>query len=711
MQEATITTAGEPRLGLAAPEDDAEFTRSVYRLLRHYARTRTHEPALATALRDSGVDLGALAARGLLLESVSEPEGATWRALIRAQPDLWWLDLEFGVHATQELARGLPGDTVDRLRRHCLALVAHLDRGARPAAWETAADVFSFLIGDAESLDAEENLSRARVLARGVGLTIQMSPDWLAPALAFVGAGPSRALLRAMVRDQCLLEQDRWLGALLLRGGPRSIAAAAASMMFAPRATVTRLRSLLSIAPAAAMIRVAEAHGLLTLAGPDGQEAAEALRTAFLTQAWQATDLSGLPWARAFRGEVLVARCLPELADTAAPLAREVCLGLPRLLGEDAGSDPARHDAIATCLARLLQEEPTYDAALRVAEAHVRELGRRSGAQAQAVAMRSYALTLVSTARLLMRRSGTREQALSLYARVLRLRKAHPEMLPRDVFPDTLEGALHIADPDRAARRWLTREVAATDAPRAPGPAVPPTAEDPLPAANEIVATADGLMPLPAPFAAWVGAKSWSPARLLGLLLPLPFRHVAAMILRTFGLTAKARFVLSDDGRGMMAITRRVLGFRVRTSRRAIAGGCLFTFPEGSPRADRLLGRWAALLILTSTLGTWVLLSGVSGAAPFGSTVLGSLLLVTGLVGYAGALWLQRIVGGGYAVAVQDTDGHVSVWQIDAATRYLITQLMAQPSPSGEAEMVRPSEGAPGPLIDTLDAGIPAPVA
>ena len=702
--EVAIQEQLEPRL-----EADGEFDASVYQLLRHYARTKRLDAELTHGLRAAGVDLQETLARGLIAEAAVAPEETTYATILRAQPELWWLDLELGIHGTAALAELLSDELLHELRSDSLDLCRQLDRGTRPAAWEAAADVFASLVGDdVDGVDAEAGADRYRVLARGVGLSIDLSPDWLGPALLLVDGEPSRGLLRAMARDAVLLGQDRWIGALLLRGGPRAVALGTASLLFAPPETLTRTRNLLSMAPATTMVRVAEAHGLLTLAGAEGLEVAETLRTAFLAQAWQGHDLVGLPWWKAFRGEQLVSRSLPELDSMAYDLARDVCLGLVHHLDDEAtGSDPARREALGTCLAWLLRKEPRYDAALRIAEARIREIGRQSGSQQQAAATRAHAMVLLASARCLLRREGGRERARGLYARILRLRKANPEMLPRDVFPDTLDSALHISDPDRAARRWLTRELA-PDA-ELVGPALPPSAEDPLPAADEIVATAEGRMPLPTPLGSWVGARRRSLlVALVGSLVPLPFRHLFALVARFFGCTPQARFVLGEAGTGAMVRAGRCLGIRMCASKRTIAGGCLFTFPEGSAKADRMLARWAAILILASTTGTWVIVSESSLAvAGLSGVSLGAVLLAVGLCGYVGALLLHRTASAGLAVAVQEENGRVSVWSIDAETRYMLQQIAAPVQPGGVVEL-SPPHSAPQPDDRPgLDAGPP----
>lgn len=669
MIEYTVAVHPEP-----TPTDD--LATSAWDLLRHYARRRRSEPEVLAALEQNSGGLAALAARGLV--SRCAEAGDPYAALLRAQPELWWIDLEMGVRAVEALAELLPADTLERLRKDALALVSRLDHGPRPAAWETGPDLFSSLIGDVPDDDDAAIGERERVLARGVGLTIAMSPEWLAPALSFIEAGPSRRLLRALVRDDCVLEQERWLSTLLLRGGARSVAIASAGLYFASEPTVVMLRDLLAVAPPTAMIRVAEAHGLMTLAGEGALYTAEALRTAFLTQAWQGTDLGGLHWWRAFRGEQVVARSLPELGESADALARDVATGLAHHVGNpDAIGDPGRREAIATCFAWVMERTPDYCAPARIAEAELRDIGRHRGAQVMAAALRSYAAVMISTARLLNRRPRGRDAARSVYLRVLRLRKAHPEMLPRSVFPDSLEEALAVGAADRTASRWLGAGTPARSEPpadRSPRASI----EDPIPAADDIIATAEGLRPLPGPTAAWFDVREWSPTRLLGWMLPLPVRHLLTVMCGWMGLTPRARFVLADGG-GAVVVTRRLFGVTVSTDRRAIPGGVLTPLPPHNTRVDRMVGWWAALLLTCGTIGTWLVLRGALHEPT--TTLFGTGLVLFGLIGYLGALSLRRVLGAGSAVAVRDDRGRVGVWQVDGATRVMLRELFAPPAP------------------------------
>ncbi len=649
--------------------EEQDLATQVYDLLRHYAGRRRHDPEMLEALSESTDDLAGLVARGLVNDAVSTNN--PYSVILRAQVELWWMDLEMGLHVVPKLRPMLPDGWWDRLRADSLALIERLDKGSRPAAWEGVAHIFSSVVSD----DADtENYERSRVLARGVGTAVAMSDDWLAQALDLVHRGPSRGLLCALARDTILVEHERWIAALLLRGGPLAVALGAATVYFAPDETTVHIRDLLAVAPPSCMIRVAEAHGLLTLLGDDAVDCTEALRTAFLTQAWQGGFQEGatsVQWSRAFRGELLVSRSLSELGDSAALMARDVAVGLAHHIGNDSAlNDPQRRQAIAECLAWVLKDDDEYVAPLRCAESVLRELGRTHGTQPMACAMRGYADALIATARVLRSTTGGRSPARRLYSRVLRLRKANPRMLPRDVFPDTLDRALELGGADRDAARWLEPDLVFLDDRDAPAP----TPIDPLPRAGEIVATAEGVLPLPGLTAAWVNARGWSYSRLITWLLPLPFRHMVTVMAGWLGLTSRAQFVMGSNNKGAVVVHRRFFGKRWGVTKRAIVGGQLFTFPdEECLGVDRMMGRWSSILLLTGTLGTWITLKGIQAGA-VAETLGGSCILLFGLLGYHGALSLYRILADGNAVAVRDDQDQVRVWRIEPGTRAMLME-------------------------------------
>ena len=654
-------------------EVSATDAESVHDLLRHYARRRRVDRDVLSGLEAAHGDLQALLCEGLLARATES--GDVHRFLVRALPELWWIDLEMGLDALSLVGARLLGPALERLRRDAATLVFHFDRGERPRAWQGAPELFVMLTGDSEDDDEALEL-RPRLLARGLGLALAMGPEWPGLGLEAIDTEASLGLLRAIVRDGRLQSDERWLGALLLRGGPRSVAVATASLLFAPEKALTRIRDLLAMAPPSSMVRVAEAHGLLTLSGEDGLETAEALRTALLTQAWQGADLSTLEWWRAFRGEQIVLRSLPELGDAADELARGVVAGLPHLVVGDGLADPARRGALAGCLAHVLEGESGYTASFRIAESRIRDLGRSDGYRATAPALRAYASLLVATARLLLRRERGRDGALKLYGRVLRLRRAHPDLLPMDVFPDTLDAAISVGDPDRMARRWLAREAHEPVDPRLDAPdafEAGPTHDAPLAFADETVTAADGLAPLPGDLASWIGAGRRSVLERLARLAPLPYRYLLGVARRWLGSAPRARFVLKGDGHTAVVVKHRTLGIPVGSTRFDVPGGTLLPFPEGSVKADRMLGRWTALLLVTATIGTLLVLRGLQSDAPVG-VLTGAGLLLGGLTGYFGALRLHRLVSDGRAVAVSDERGRVQVWRIDPATRHMLVR-------------------------------------
>ncbi|MFT5434465.1 MAG: hypothetical protein ACI9OJ_005178 [Myxococcota bacterium] len=646
------------------PETDDDLARSLWSLARSYARRRHVDPEAISSLRDSGEAVDDLIVRGMLAAASEQPD--PHEAVLRALPELWWLDAHLGIASGPALAERMNTRALDAIRDDALRLVVALDKGERPAAWVTGPDLFTNLLADSEIEDGAWN--RARVLARGVSMVLTMAPGWLTAALGLVRSQASSDLLRALARDVKLTADHRWVAALLLRGGQREVALGAASLMFADVPLRHQVRDMVAMLPKTSVVRIAQCHGLLSLGGESGMEVAEIVRTGFLAQAWQNNDLAGLPWSDAFRGELMVSRSLLELGHIATPLARDVCDGLVAIMSDEADgphSDSVRREAVAECLAWILRANPEYCAALRQTESHLRDIARRRGTGPLGPIVRAYAQVLLSTARLLVERD-CRSAARGVYARVLRLRKAYPELLPVDAYPDTIDKALHADDADRSARHWVALEIGSAD-PIDPT-AVRPSPEDPLPAAHEIVAAADGLAPLPNPTAEWVDAVESTPLAIIGALVPLPIRHLFNLSRRMLGMTPKARFVLSDDGRGAVTVTRRILGVGVHTTRRGIAGGRLFPFPEGNLRADRMLGRWAALLLVLGTVGTWLALKANTDVALLG----GSSIAAFGLFGYLGALRLHRAVASGFAVAVRDDHDHVSVWTVSPATRLLI---------------------------------------
>ena len=114
-----------------------------------------------------------------------------------------------------------------------------------------------------------------------------------------------------------------------------------------------------------------------------------------------------------------------------------------------------------------------------------------------------------------------------------------------------------------------------------------------------------------------------------------------------------------------------------------MAGGRLFLFPVENPAADRMLGRWAALLLLLGTIGTWLALR--SAEAAMSALAVSFVALVT--FTYMGAAALHRRVSTGLAVAVVDNDSSVSVWSIDPETRYLLERYVDRSQRPGIAAL------------------------
>ena len=652
----------------AESEDSAAFAASVAALLTHYARTERQDPGLLVGLQASYGDLGDLVARGTAHRFQSAEPEERHTVMVRTLPGLWRLEEALGLSVLPGLAVRLDDDARVALQRASLGLVAHLDESARPAAWEAAQDTFLTLMREPLDEDDDLTVERSRLLARGVTGAVALAPDRLASALDLVETRASRPLLRALATDPELLGQDRFLGALLLRGGPRSLALGAAMLAIAPDHTVARIRDFLAVAPPGSLVRLAEAHGLLSLLGDDGAAAADALRTAFLTHVWQSNSTAGLPWWRAFRGEHLVASCIGELGDAGLDLCKDAAGGMAlHLRLESPLRDPIRRDAIATCLARVVRTDRFYVAAFRLAEGRLRELGRHATPEELTVAVGSYVAVLLQTARQLMSDEPDRDMALSLLSRALRTRHTHRERLVRDVLPETAAEVLDMRDTDRAARRWLRRELMAA---AGLGDDNPLLDLAPAPTAG-VVTTADAVAPLPGVLGIWAGARRHTVGSVLGGLMPLPLRHAANALRRLLGCTAKARFTFRSDGSASVEVRRRLLGLTVRKTTRAVDGGHLITFPAVCLPADRLLGRWSAAFLAASTIGSWLVLSATDHLRLIGGAVLAG----AGILTYLGALGLHRVVKHQNAVAVRDDRGRLSVWRVRPETGLMLQKL------------------------------------
>ncbi len=675
----------------ASPTDHEETTDlalSVHDLLRHYAERRRADRDFIRGIAGSAGDVTTLFLEGLALRLEPLDTAERERFLLRALVDMAWLDLELGVRALPALFSRLGAAEAAALGVTGVRLVRSLDHGDRPAAWERAPDVALGLLGGGAPTteDATEDTARAVRLARLLGLLVHASDEALREALALVEDRPTRGLLRALVQDEVAVAEERWLAALVLQSGSIGLAVGTASLTHAPSRTLTRIRDLLCVAPTDALVRIAEAHGLLSLCSDGGTDTAEMLRTAYLTQAWLATPLTGHGLHRAFRGELIVAKTLPELGPAAESLARDACTGIPQLIGatgsDDALADPVRRDAMATCLARVMLADSSYCASLRITESRLAELNRAGDASTLASGLRGYAILLVTTARLLLGDERGRDAALRLYARVLRLRQQHTELLPRHLFPDTLDAAIHVTDPERAARRWLMREQGhALPAERTP-------VQDTSRARTETFAVATTQMgaALPEPLAGWAGApRSW-PARIASWLLPLPVRYLAETLMRWLGFGPAADLAVTGDGVTRITVTRRFFGLPVY---RSFAGvRTVLPLEAGASAADRMLGRWSAVLLVCLTVGAFALLRGQADGVR-SLELGGGIAIGGGLLGYFVALRLHRLVVRGRAVAIVDDQGRTTLWRLSADAQALV---------GGANETIPPGEltiGAP----------------
>jgi hypothetical protein len=656
--------------------EGSSLAKSLYSLLRHYAHRKENDSEMIAALRLSYENCGELFVQGFLSSAALQPEGKLFPYIVQSLPEIWWIESEMAINLSTPLAAALVPEVAQSLCRDTQSIIEHLDRQNTPLEAKTTAQAFSAIVENNGHLD-----HRTRTLARGAGMALKLAPATLASLLAFVAKTPSLELLSAMAADERLIEQEHWVTSLLLRGGRIEVALGAASLLHAPQAILSRVRDLLCMAPAKVFQRVAEIHGLLTLAGEEGLESSEFLRTALLSQAWQGHSLRGIPWTQSFRGEQIVSRSLAEIPEVAKGLASDVLHGLPELVDIPHGlCDVARREPLALCLAWLVQRDPAYCAGLRSTEGRIREIGRTLGTSAQRDALRHYLGFLLTAGRNLLKRGEEgHDGALKIYTRILRLKKAHPDLVTREILPNTLFGSSRIGDPERAARRWLVREQAEVagsslnldtdlvDLPQS-------LANEYFPALDsEGVTTLDGLSPLPAAACAWAGASIPFEIRWYKRLIPSPLYFAYNVIKRICGFRAAARVHLTDDGKAVLVTEHSFWGNTIGQERRLLPDGRVFPFPLDRTRVHQMLGRWTAFLLAACTIGAFFTLQGVQTGDNM-HMMLGSLALVAGLAGYASAIRLHRILGAGLAFVARDSAGFSHLWRIDAATRHLLTR-------------------------------------
>jgi hypothetical protein len=554
-------------------------------------------------------------------------------------------------------------------------LVAELDKGEHPPAWHDGADRVPLL-----TLEAGDIPDKALVLARGLALTIRVTGGTIAPILQYLQHHASSDLCRAVSVEPMLAENVSWLSALIFRGDPRTRALAAASLSMSGEHTHLALQSVIALIPPSDLVHVADVHGLLGLL-KGTSTLRNVLRTAVLTRIWQGEAVTSVPWWDAFRGEDMIARILPECGEQTVPLARSLLDALPsHAMQGDNLADGPRSDALALILSRTLSAQPTFDGPLRRAEAVLRDRIRFGQDPSVGRALRSYASIVHRTAQSLLQR-GHRDTAQALFGRLIRLRRTYPLALPRGLFPDRLLS--NDAKTDGAeARRWaLENNKPAEATATATYPKLNP--DDPLPDAREIVAALGSATPLPRATARWAGAMGWTMWGVLALCIPLPVRYLTLRLFNLLGCTPRATFLLSDEGRGAVCKDFRFFGLVIRQQKRAVSGGRLFLFPVENIAADRLLGRWVAILLMFGTIGTWLALRSTT----LMSTAIATTVAASTVFAYLGAVALHRRVNGGLAVAVIDSEDKLSVWSIDHETRYLLERHVDRSQRPGVADI------------------------
>lgn len=675
----------------ASAKEREQLAVSAWELVRLRALKQSVQPDMLQGL-GTVRDAASLVSVGLVQTAKRQPHPDQY--LLEALPVLWWVHYHIGVDALVPLA-----DEIDPSRAHDLAhaatrLIAELDKGDHPPAWHTGPDRVPML-----ALESGDVPEKSLVLARGLALTMRVTGGTIAPILQYMQHHASTDLCRAVSVEPMLAENVSWLSALMFRGDARTRALAATSLAMSGEHTHIALQSVVALIPTADLVHVADVHGLLGLL-PNTHSVRNMLRTAVLTRIWQGDPVSTVPWWEAFRGEDLIARILPECGEHTVTLCRSLLDALPaQAMQGDNLADGPRSDAITLLLTRTLQDVPTFDGALRRAEAVLRDRFRFGEDPSVGRALRGYASILHRTAQNLLQR-GERGTAQALFARLIRLGRAYPLALPRGLFPERLEMRLK-DDMEASARRWALRHSQEST----PNEVTSPPrlqADDPLPDAREIVAALGSTTPLPRLTGRWAGALGWSAAAVLGLMLPLPFRYLLLRLAQMLGCTPRANFLLSDEGRGAVCKEYRVFGITVHRIQRSIAGGRLFLFPVENVAADRLLGRWVATLLLVGTVGTWLALrSTTTLSAAIATTMVAGVILA-----YLGAVALHRRVVHGMAVAVIDSEKQLSVWAIDPETRYLLERHADRSQRPGIADIAtaRPQDDDYTPLALSSEA-------
>jgi hypothetical protein len=603
-------------------KDDTEFLCSVHDLLRHYARRRQVDIDVLDGLAASCDDIGVLFAEGLLLSAEKLSDGDLNGYLHRALPEIWWIDYGMGINVMQHLAELISDDETEQLVSSATALIAHFGRRTGSTHKTRIHETFDRLMAPDLSGD-EQEIEHAQLLARGLARTLNLCKRGVsARSLRLVEEIPTGPLLQALAREPVLTEDDRWLGSLLLRGGPNGLALAAASIQHAPTRTLERLCTLLSMAPARAMLRLATVYGLLTRVGAVDEGVLQALRAPLLAQAWQDRVPLSVPWWKAHRGEVLVADLLKELGPGAEVLARDVAKGLEVHLANDTALyDTLTRQALAQCLAWLVIRQPSYIGPFRLAEAHLQLLSRTAGLSATRHAVRAYAMLLTDTYQEVAKATGAETTRDAIALRLRNLRNTHKVAFPaldtesKSTASDSLA---HCIDTPAVAR-WER-------------------------------------------------------------IVPLPIRHCLSSGLRLLGLSNREAIQVGIGAEGEFHYRLFSKDFDELDDASLVGGAVSNDLVDlGQTKTNRTLGLWTAFLLPLTTSGAFIALGGIEGV-PSLVHALGLFVVGLSVTGYLGALAISRGVTSGSLVALPGVQGGLTIYQTvhtEAARQAILLDLNA----------------------------------
>ena len=607
MIEVTAISSSE-----ALSRDKSDFVGSIHDLLRHYARRKRHDVETIAGLQHACGDVGELFVQGLILRA--NRRGDLNGFLLRALPEIWWIEAVMDIPIMPYLARHIPEDTLENVLRAGLAMVAHYER-CSPAHETSSADqaLKQMLSADAEADEAE--MERARVVAHGLAQCVIFAQQCVpTTTVRLIESLPANLFLGALGTQPDLLANTHWLCTLILRGGANAMALAAISLPNVKPEILETIRVPLMMAPERAMVRLAELHGLLSLSGNSDCDASQVLRSAFLARIWRGDEWSDQPWHRAFRGESLVASVLEELGATATPMAKDLLSNIPSLLdGAPKLLDSVLRESMTRCFAWVLLHEPEYVAPFRLAEAMIRERIRAGGLLAGRDSLRAYIMFLSETKNRLLGLSNTQGTVKNLDDRIALLHDAYPQTLPR------YQTATHLQS-------------------------YPSTPDSNLvPARNT-----------------WDTSEPTTPSRRFLALAALPFRFLLGTICGWLGLFRHRTIAWRLDGNVEFRLTRKFFGWTLNSTSITLQPEAARCRTDSVQGIHKTLGLWTAFLLIGWTVGAYVLLM---PASPFSNPtpMIGMALILLGGCGYAGALLLSRSVTDGHAVIVDTPTGSMDV--------------------------------------------------